>query len=438
MRPPGQEKTSIFATTAEQFAENIDKLKQQLGVATTNNGNETLPPATIEQWLIATYTGLGRHLAEEIVGACGLESKLSAGTSFSLIQEKLWPKVEALKTQSDFKAYMRKDLSRYSVLGWWPGMNEDEWTHFPAVNDLVEEYFRSNEAREQFQQLKERLRTELRSESEKLTSRLAAADLQLEAAESPSDLKKWGDLILANIHEITAGQAKLICQDLYDSQNATVQIKLNPNMTASQNAQHFYRQFAKNRARQGAASLAKQEATKRLAKLGQHLILIDEAKEADQLKSLRETLVGRKQDGRKAPPITPQKKSKSRLLQVTSSDGWTIYVGRNRHENDHLLSHLAQPSDIWLHILGQGGAHVLIRVPASKQDPPANTLREAAQVAARMSKASIGSKVRVVYTQCRYVKKISKDKPGLVRYENERTMEIDTGLPLPPAIQSLL
>jgi predicted ribosome quality control (RQC) complex YloA/Tae2 family protein len=156
------------------------------------------------------------------------------------------------------------------------------------------------------------------------------------------------------------------------------------------------------------------------------------------LKALRETVIGRKQENKKAPPIIPQKKAKSRLLQITSSDGWTIYAGRNRHENDHLLSHLAQPSDIWLHILGQGGAHVLIRVPASKQDPPATTLREAAQVAARMSKAGAGAKVRVVYTQCRYVKKLSKDKPGLVRYENERTLEIDTGEPLPAAIKQAL
>jgi predicted ribosome quality control (RQC) complex YloA/Tae2 family protein len=439
VRPPGQEKASIFVTKAEEFAEHVESLRRLLDSDTAGNGTIPGPPATIEQWLIATYTGLGRHLAEELVNSCGLESKLSKVTDLAALKEKLWEKIAALTTGSNFSPYMRKDLSRYSVLGWWQGIeNEEEWKHFPAVNDLIEEYFRSIEAREQFQQLKERLRTELRTETEKLASRLAAADLQLQAAESPSDLKKRGDLILANINEINAGQEKLICQDLYDSGQVTVEINLNPNMSPSQNAQHFYRLFAKNRARQGAASMARQEATTRLAKLNRQMNLIEEAKEADELKALRETVIGRKQENKKAPPIIPQKKAKSRLLQITSSDGWTIYAGRNRHENDHLLSHLAQPSDIWLHILGQGGAHVLIRVPASKQDPPATTLREAAQVAARMSKAGAGAKVRVVYTQCRYVKKLSKDKPGLVRYENERTLEIDTGEPLPAAIKQAL
>ena len=126
------------------------------------------------------------------------------------------------------------------------------------------------------------------------------------------------------------------------------------------------------------------------------------------------------------------------MLSVTSSDGWTIYVGRNRHENDQLLSKLAQPNDIWLHILGSGGAHVLIRVPASKQEPPLTTLKEAAQIAARLSKGgTTGTKVRVVYTHVKYVKKLGKDKPGQVRYENEKTMEIDTSAPMPKCMKQL-
>jgi predicted ribosome quality control (RQC) complex YloA/Tae2 family protein len=102
-----------------------------------------------------------------------------------------------------------------------------------------------------------------------------------------------------------------------------------------------------------------------------------------------------------------------------------------------LLSRLAQPNDLWFHIQGQGGAHVLIRVPASKQEPPLTTLKEAAQVAARLSKAASGTKQRVVYTQCKYVKKVSKDKPGVVRYENERTIEVDTSQPMPKCMKTL-
>jgi predicted ribosome quality control (RQC) complex YloA/Tae2 family protein len=166
---------------------------------------------------------------------------------------------------------------------------------------------------------------------------------------------------------------------------------------------------------------------------------VESASDSVQLRQLKEQLLGRKpQEGLKQPTQQPQKKkNKSRLLSITSSDGWTIYVGRNRQENDYLLSRLAQPNDLWLHIQGQGGAHVLIRVPASKQEPPLNTIKEAAQVAARLSKAAAGTKQRVVYTQCKYVKKVSKDKPGVVRYENERTVEVDTAQPMPKCMKQL-
>lgn len=107
------------------------------------------------------------------------------------------------------------------------------------------------------------------------------------------------------------------------------------------------------------------------------------------------------------------------MTSLISSDGWTIYVGRNKNENDHLIGKIANPNDLWFHVLGKGGAHVLIRVPASKQDPPKTTIEEAAQVAARLSKSAAGAKVRVIYTRCKHVKKVDKSKPGLVRYENE-------------------
>ncbi len=124
-------------------------------------------------------------------------------------------------------------------------------------------------------------------------------------------------------------------------------------------------------------------------------------------------------------------------MSVTSSEGWTIYVGRNRNENDQLINKVANPNDIWLHVLGQGGAHVLIRVPSGKQEPPKNTIMEAAHIAARLSKAAVGMKVRVVYTQCRFVKKVDKNKPGLVRYENEKTIEVDTARPMPNLMKKL-
>jgi predicted ribosome quality control (RQC) complex YloA/Tae2 family protein len=305
---------------------------------------------------------------------------------------------------------------------------------------LVEEYYRLLETRDLFHQFKERLRSEIKLECEKTRVRLDAASKHLGESESSITMKQQGDLILAHSNEIGPGQDILSCFNLFEPGDQKIAIKLNPNLSASQNAQNYYRQFAKHRARKGSASIAHADAANRLSALSSHMEALESAREIDELRSLKDRLSpGRRLENKRVTKAeTQNKKPKQRLLQVNSSDAWKIYVGRNRYENDQLLTRLAQPDDIWLHILGQGGAHVLIRVPASKQDPPLSTLREAALLAANMSKAGPLSKVRVVYTKVKYVKKVAKDKPGVVRYEKEKTIEVDMAQPLPMFLKEII
>ncbi|HEY9711970.1 MAG TPA: NFACT RNA binding domain-containing protein [Chroococcales cyanobacterium] len=460
VRPPGQEKASIFAVSKEDFAAALDRLRDTVATAQIDAAaesgstggdraaNVTAAPAasgsgppvaaTIEQWLIGTFTGLGRHLSEEVVASTGIASSVAAALQCEDLLDRLYGQIVKLRDDSHFKAAMATDLSRYTVLSWWPGMeNNPDWQSQPTVNDLIDDYYRKVEVRDQMQQLRERLRSELRSESEKVENRLKAATQHLFAQDALVDLKRKGDLVLANIRQIAPGQDKLVVTDPMSENGHEVTIELNPNMSASQNAQSFYRQYAKTRSRQNAAATACDEARCRLEALRKQLVEVEEAAGHEELRKLKDSVLVKKHMEPPRVVQAPKKKNKSKILSVTSSDGWTIYVGRNRQENDHLLSRMAQPNDLWLHILGQGGAHVLIKVPASKKDPPLTTIKEAAQIAARLSKAAPGSKPRVVYTQCKYVKKIAKDKPGLVRYENEKTLEVDTSQPMPKCMKQL-
>lgn len=449
VRPPGQERPNILKTTESEFLakwSDLGKIKN----ADTAESSTPAAPSTIEQWLVQTYTGLGRNLSEEIVASAGVKSAISEATAEADSAKKLWSTLEILKHPIAFKPAMRKDLSRFTVLSLMPEVQKSveetgesggsgDWKHFPAVNDMVDEYYAAVEAREQFQQLRERLKNELRSEFDKLNSRIGAASQHVKSDDLLNDMKRSGDLVLAHLSAIQPGQTELEIENLFSETGEKLTIKLNPNLTPSQNAQWFYRQFSKSRNRQSAAKLAFEEAEKKQSIVDEQRQQLEAAKTIDELKALRELIIGRKPNTniQQKPQVVDKKKSKQKMLSVTSSDGWTIYVGRNRHENDMLLSKLAQPNDIWLHNLGQGGAHVLIRVPASKQEPPLSTLKEAAHVAARLSKASSGSKVRVVYTQCKFVKKLGKDKPGQVRYENEKTLEIDTSEPMPKCMKQL-
>lgn len=484
-RPPKQDRQSIFSVSKEEFKAKLAELKiaaapsavagstvaalagsavgaavgssaggSSAGGASVGRGSaapttgEPKPvPTTYEQWLIASFTGLGKHLSEELIAGAKLESQLADSITDEATPDTLWNQVKLLQAPTHFKPAVQADLNRYTVMGWHPNYNDElVWTKFPSVNDMVEYYFRALEAREQFIQLREKIKSEINAEAHRLETRNQVASEHLSAEGELVRLKKSGDTILSNLHAIKPGQTELVVPDWTQDDGAQLTIKLNPNVSGTQNAQTYYRQYAKLRARQGAAQSTIDEVTKRLNYLAELKKSCDESKDIAELRRTKETLSGRKvtQDRQPKTDSRGQQKQKSgqsgskpKNLSLTSSDGWTIFVGRNRNENDHLLSKVANPNDLWFHVLGQGGAHVLIRVPSNKQEPPKTTIMEAAHVAARLSKAGTGAKVRVIYTQCKFVHKSDPNKPGLVRYENEKTVEVDTAKPMPKMMKKL-
>lgn len=435
-RPPAADKPNIFLLDKSVIQEKVEALAQSIAIAAES---ATTPHAvTFEQWFLSSFSGLGKTLAEELVKSLCLPAKIEKFDPNNLI-DSIWQKIEALQNIQSFHPHMCKNYSTYSCLGW---SKSEDFVEFSACNDMIEHYYRVLESKEQFSQLKERLFFEVRGERQKLEARRSQAGEHAINEEELSNYKTTGDLILAHLQELKPGQEELLVD--------ATKIKINPLLTGVQNAQHYYRLYSKARARISSASCVLDEINSRLSFLDKIDHAIKEAPGLSELIGVKETLLPKtisrqqQQQSSKSGERSHHKKEhgnnknsgKRKLLSLNSKDGWKIYAGRNRHENSHLLT-IANQFDIWLHVLGQSGAHVLIRVPSTKQDPPKSTLLEAAQIAARLSRVPAGAKVTVVYTQCRYVKSLDKNKIGQVRYENEKTLLVDTSVAMPDLIKRL-
>lgn len=121
------------------------------------------------------------------------------------------------------------------------------------------------------------------------------------------------------------------------------------------------------------------------------------------------------------------------VVAYRSSDGYEILVGRNAGGNDRITTRLASPHDWWLHAEGPG-SHVVIRNPERLDEPPADTLREAAALAAWFSRARGATKVNVSWTRVRDVNKLKGGSPGQVtlrRHETYLAEPVDPGDLLP-------
>ncbi|MGE5232610.1 MAG: NFACT RNA binding domain-containing protein [Acidobacteriota bacterium] len=101
---------------------------------------------------------------------------------------------------------------------------------------------------------------------------------------------------------------------------------------------------------------------------------------------------------RSPPPPDPEQgryRGRAVARRFVSPDGLTVLVGKNAVDNDLLTLELAAPRDFWLHVAAESGSHVVVRNPENLDRLPRATLRFAAALAARYSKARAGGRVAV-------------------------------------------
>lgn len=118
----------------------------------------------------------------------------------------------------------------------------------------------------------------------------------------------------------------------------------------------------------------------------------------------------------------------ARYWRYDLGNGWEALAGRSAADNDALTFGLARPRDLWLHVKGVPGSHVVLRNPES-DDPPRETVLAAAAIAAWHSKSRRGGMVAVNLTQACHVCKPSGAEPGSVRIKRESTVKVRPGLP---------
>jgi predicted ribosome quality control (RQC) complex YloA/Tae2 family protein len=259
-----------------------------------------------------------------------------------------------------------------------------------------------------------------------------------------------GEILVAHQGDIPRGATEVTLPDhtagVADGPEATITIPVDPALSPAANAERLFK--AARRGRRGsirvAARLADTEAelgrvhawSKRMAEASGLEALETIRQEMEQALRLlapkdRSALAGAgaaekppaREPGRRAAlrPSGRRRKEGPEPRRFVSSDGLPILVGRDNEGNDYLTVHLARSHDLWLHVQGHAGSHVVVRANRTG-NVPRRTLIQAAQLAAYYSQARAHGKVAVDYTLRKYVHKPKKAKPGLVTISQEKTI----------------
>ena len=256
----------------------------------------------------------------------------------------------------------------------------------------------------------------------RITKKLAIQEKELEATFDRERLRQLGDIVTANIHRIVKGQTTISCEDFYDEEMKVIEIPISPILSPQQNAAKFYKDYTK-------LKNAEKELTRQIS-LGEQ--------ELDYLKSVLEELSRAQTDGeleeikqelhqggylRLDSAKRKMKQAKSKPMVFTSTDGYSIYVGRNNQQNDELTFKAARKDDIWCHASKVHGSHVIIACGGTT--PPDDTITQASQLAAYYAETTGGQNIPVDVTPVKQVKKVPGAKPGMVIYHSYRTVIVN-------------
>jgi predicted ribosome quality control (RQC) complex YloA/Tae2 family protein len=225
--------------------------------------------------------------------------------------------------------------------------------------------------------------------------------------------------------ETPPGAASLRVPD-HTAGGAVVDIPLDPALGPVENAQRYFRRYAKARAGTSAipARIAALEST--ALALREALVQIETAASTDDLYEVHADLTARRMV-RRAPRTRPAARTGPRRFE--GPDGAVIVAGRSARENDHVTFHVAGPDDLWLHARALPGAHVILKASGT---PTEAAVAAAAQVAAYYSEGRTAAQVAIDVLPRRRVRKARGAAPGAVLYEGERTLRVAPALPGPP------
>ena len=308
-----------------------------------------------------------------------------------------------------------------------------------SVNELLAEYFAAREWGAALGSASGDLRRTLKSTSDRLQKKLRALREELEALNQGSRLRQEGEMLLAFATEIDERATNYVVPDMGDG-SGPMTITLDPRYTAVENANSRFNRYHKMR--RAAEKIPQQIARAeldlaRVAQLQTDLDLADTLTEIAHVRAeVAEARLGHierdepdpkkmKKTQQKGKPgakgkTPPKPRSGGDPLRFVSPDDFTVYVGKNSHQNEYVTFDLGTGSDIWLHARGVPGSHVIIK--AGGRPVPETTLVLAASLAAWYSQSRNAGSVSVDYTEQRYVRHMKDGGPGMVNYAKERTI----------------
>lgn len=298
------------------------------------------------------------------------------------------------------------------------GLSPKEFDSFLSFTDIQEAilyYLQSEKLFSSLLSLRKQLLLQLQRREKKVQEILKKIAMDEEKNANYQTWKEQGDILASVLYQIKGRRSQIEAYDFYHDRMISLELDLQK--SPQENLEAYYKKYNKAKTTLDYASKRKEQMLEELDYLDSLYSFLEQAESIEVLKSIEEEMVQAQYIKAKAVKGKPKKKEKK--YQVLSFPSFEIYYGRNNLENEFVSFQLAEKQDYWFHAKDIPGSHVILK---AKQEITEEMIERASLLAAYFSKAKLGDKVQIDYTQKKFLKKPAASKPGFVIYNNEKSI----------------
>ncbi len=413
--PPSQDKISIETEDVESI---IDKI-------------ESSEESRLDKAILNTLTGVSPVICRELsyvsTGAVDTDKDLINGFEWQKLKDALKALKEEVLTPQSYAVTLKNNQGRLFDFAFMPitqYAESAEKFEFESFCKALDAFYHTRESLERMRVKSHALSKLVSNNIERLARKISVQKVELSKCQDREILRQKADLIGANMHLIKKGAPYADVINFYDENAGTIRIALDVTKTPQQNAQKYYKDYAKAKTADKMLRVQIENSTEELSYLETVADEISRAESEQDLSSIRQELIseGYLKENKSEKNNRKAKTLKADFREFETSDGFKVLVGRNNRQNDLLTLKTANKNDLWFHTKDIPGSHTVII--AEGREVSDEAILEAAQIAAYFSKAKDSSQVPVDYTRIRRVNKPQGAKPGKVIYTEQKTVYV--------------
>ena len=413
--PPSQDKLSIETESTESIVDAI------------GNSEES----RLDKAVLNTLTGVSPIICREIsyisTGAPDTDKDLMNSAEWQTLKSAVEALKEEVLNPKSYAVTLKNSQGKLFDFAFMPisqyGDSVEKF-EFESFCKALDAFYHISESFERMRVKSHALSKLVSNNIERLARKISVQKVELTKCQDREILRQKGDLIGANMHLIKKGAPYADVINFYDENADTIRIALDVTKTPQQNAQKYYKDYAKAKTADKMLRVQIENSSEELSYLETVADEISRAESEQDLSSIRQELVAEgylkenksEKNNRKAKTIKPD------FREFETSDGFKVLVGRNNRQNDLLTLKTANKNDLWFHTKDIPGSHTVVITEGREVSEQA--IMEAAQIAAYFSKAKDSSQVPVDYTLIRRVNKPQGAKPGKVIYTEQKTVYV--------------